>query len=569
MKTMEKTKSTATLLILMLSAFIMVAMMPLNAQVKRDQRTPNQNVTVRDHRTQNKNVTVRDQRNKSVDDPFARLKKEAQRSPVQKNKMKAVKISSNNPNYRATSKGKIKFVPFKLEDKNGRAVSPGRSITLKNGRRTTAQQAIDKLNETEKLLNAQGFSLRNKTPKTISRTYTSNRYLNARKATAPRSVGTFRKGANLKKFMSLEKKVGVVTSFDNVKGKVITLKPFSMYTESEKKEINKYNFSKSSSGRMMAKRTIVPRRFQKFRIERIGNLSPIHEYKPADKTAIWSFGHPDTFQASIEGRLHRYAKIYPYDPNNPEKNKSEFNVSASGKVKGTILNNSMDILSASGEFNAPSDVSKKMTTNIQLKILGTAIINDNRSFPQKHSISDSYSKSFDNSFEFEVPIIAGIDFVGLIGIKGELGYEYEGKIERTVAQVDAKPLVNLKAYGKAGLEFAEVLGGGVESELTFIKADMELQAYTGIWNQNSEEIVVGINHYFGYDVNMLSGKLDAYAEVCVPDFVPIYGGDCKRITHNVFNWDGFKASGTIAEGSNTHTLANIAKYDEEPVMIGN
>ena len=69
--------------------------------------------------------------------------------------------------------------------------------------------------------------------------------------------------------------------------------------------------------------------------------------------------------------------------------------------------------------------------------------------------------------------------------------------------------------------------------------------------------------------NMLSGKLDAYAEVCVPDFVPIYGGDCKRITHNVFNWDGFKASGTIAEGSNTHTLANIAKYDEEPVMIGN
>ncbi|EAR01994.1 hypothetical protein [Maribacter sp. HTCC2170] len=529
---------------------------------------PLQAQTRRDHRTK-KNATVRDHRNKGGEDPFTRLKMEAKKTSVLKSKMKPVKVTVNSPSWKGTSRDKIKFVPFKLEDKNGRAVPANRNITLKNGKSTTAQEAINRLNETEKKLNAQGYSLRNKVPKTISRTYTSNNYLNGRRLKAPKSIGARKQGANLKKYMSLEKKVGVVTSFNNVKGKTITLKPYSMYTESEKKEVNKYNYSKTSGGTIMAKKLITPRRFQKFRIQKIGNLSAIYEHKPTDKVANWNFGHPNTFQASIEGRLHRYAKIYPFDSENPEKNKSEFNVSATGKVKGTILNNSMDILHASGEFNAPSDVSKKMTTKIQLKILGTALVNESKSFAQKHSISKSHSKSFDNSFEFEIPIIAGIDFVGLIGVKGELGFEYEGKIERTIASIEAKPLVNLQAYGKAGLEFAEIFGGGIESELSFVKGDLDLQAYAGIWNQNSQEIVVGFNHYFGYDINMLSGSLDAYAEACVPDFVPFYGGDCKRFTHNVFKWDGFKASGTIAEGSITHTLANIAKYDEELKMKGN
>ncbi len=543
MKTKAKLKQKRIILSIIIGFLTLVYIAPVQAQI------------------------VRDHRNNKGNDPYERLKVAANKTTVLESKMKPVVITVNDPNWQGTSKEKIKFVPFKLEDNNGRAVPPNRSITLKNGIITTAQKAINKLNKAERKLNAQGYSLRNKTPKTISRTYTSNIYLDGRKATAPKSVGALKKGAVLKKYMSLEKKVGIATSFDNIKGKTITLKPYSMYTEREKKEVNKYIFS-NTSGTIMAKKLIVPRRFKKFKTKRFANLSKIYEHKPKDNYANWSFGDPNSFQASIEGTLHRYAKIYPFDPKNPEKNKSEFNVSATGKAKGTLRNNSIDIINATCEFNAPSDVSKDMTAKIQIKFLGTTIINETKSHAQKTSISKNHSKSFDNSFEFTVPIIAGIDFVGLIGAKGEVGFEYEGKIERTIASIKAKPIANIRAYGKAGVEFAQVFGFGVEGELSFIKGNLDLQAYAGIFNQNSEEIVVGINHYLGYDINILSGSLDAYAEACIPDFVPFKGGDCKRYTHNIFEWDGFKASGTIDEDSLTYTLANIAKYDEEPVLIG-
>jgi len=545
METVMKLKLKRNLVCLAIGLFAFVYVSPLQSQV------------------------VRDHRKKVENDPYAKLKIAAKKTTVQKSKMKPVKITVNDPNWQGTSKPKIKFVPFKLEDKKGRTIPANRKLTLKNGKRTTAQKAIKKMNEIEKKLNAQGYSLRNKIPKTISRIHTSNIYLDGRRAKAPKSIGPLKKGADLKKFMSLEKKVGIVSTFDNSRGKTITLKPYSMYTKSEKKKVNKYNFSKSSGGTLMAKKLIVPRRFQNFKIKRLGNLSAIYEHKPADKTGNWSFGNPKIFQASIEGTLHRYAKIYPFDPKHPEKNKSEFNVSATAKAKGTLINNSMDILNATCEFNAPADVSKKMMAKTQVKVLGTAIFNKTTFHAQEASFSKIHVKSFDHYTDFTVPIIAGFDFVGLIGVKGDIGFEYKGEIQRSIASVKAKPIVDLKAYGKAGVEFAKVFGGGIESELSFIKSNLELQAFSGIFNQNSEEIVVGINHYFGYDINILSGYLDAYAEVCAPEWVPFFGGDCKRITHNVLNWDGFKESGTIAKGTLTHTLANIAKYDAEPVMTEN
>ncbi|MBJ2176325.1 hypothetical protein JBL43_18885 [Aureibaculum sp. A20] len=511
---------------------------------------------------------TRDHRNKGGDDPFTRLKAEAKRTKTEKSNMKSVKITVNDPNWKGETKSKIKFVPFKLEDDKGRAISSGKRIVLKNGKAATAQEVINELNEIEKKLNAKGYSLRNKTSPIISKTVTSSAYLDGKRKMVPRSKGVLKKGTVLKNYMSLEKKVKIESSTSGGRTKTITLKPFSMYTEREKIEVNKYNYL-TESGTIKAKKQKGARRFINIKPKQIGNLSPISEYKPSDKRANWNFGNPKTFQASIEGTLHRYAKIYPFDPKNPEKNKSEFNVSATGKVKGTLRENSMDILNASCGFYVPSNESKKMRANMQVKILGTTIFNKSTLHSQQASFSKVHAKSFDNSFEIEVPIVAGIDFVGLVGIRGEVGFEYNGEIHRTVAMVKGKPIVNLEGYGKAGIEFLKVFGGGVEGTLSFIKGELELQAYSGIFNQNSEQIVVGINHYFGYDINILKGSLNAYAEVCVPEFVPIYGGDCKRYKHNLFDWDGFSSSGTVDQGSATYTLANIAKYDEELVIIGN
>lgn len=494
--------------------------------------------------------------------PFKRLKEEAQNTTVQKSKTKPVKITTNNPNWKIRSKSAIPFVPFKLEDKNGNAISPNEKVTLKTGKVITAQELIDKTNAIEKKLNAQGYSLRNDSKKIVSTTVTANKFLDGRKSLAPKSIGAFMKEKEVKKFMSLEKKIKVASLSPAGRLKTITLKPYSSYTNAEKKELDTYDFSKSS-GTVVAKKTNKPRVYDKFKTQTLGNLSKLYKVDITNKKN-WGFGHPSTFQASIEGSINRFAVIYPFDSKDTDKNKSEFRVSAKGKAKGALFGNEMDLLNASCEFIAPSDVSKNMTAKIKVKAMETSLFSLNKSYAQQKSFSKIHGKTFDKSFAIEIPIVAGIDFKGLIGVKGNIGFEYEAKIERTIASVHAKPLVNLEGYAEAGVEFLNLLGGGIGGKLTFIKGEFDLNAHTGIYNQNSTDIVVGIKYYFGYDVEILSGEMYAYLEACVK-----YIGCYRPVEHTFFKWDGFKDSGTIIEGDETFSLANIAKYEEERVFSQN
>ena len=494
--------------------------------------------------------------------PFARLKKEAQKSAVVKLKGDSIKITANNPKWKKVKKDKIKYVPFKLEDKDGKAISPNQKVTLKNGNTITAQQVVNRANTIEKNLNAQGYTLRNTDKIIASKIMTRSEFLEGRVATAPKAIGPIKRGDVLKNYMSLEKKIRVVPQFRNPfssnKRKTITLKPYSMYSAKEKIKINKYVFS-NTSGTVTAKKINRPLDIVRIKAGQFGNLKKIYEVNKTIRKD-WDFGDPDTFQASMQGSVQRYAKIYPFDPENPEKSRSEFLVSATGKAKGSLFNNSMDILNASCEFYAPSDITKKMTAKIQIKAFGKTLFNMNKQYAQKADFSKIYAKTFDVSFPIEVPIIPGIDFEGLIGTKGYVGFEYGGKILRTVAVVNAKPLVNLKVYAEAGVEFLDLLGGGVGSNLTLINGELELQAFTGIWNQNSEEIVLGVNYYFGYNLEVLSGSMYTYVEACIP-----FTDTCKRIENEALKWDGYENSGTIAEGQKTFNLANIVKYGA-PVM---
>ena len=495
-------------------------------------------------------------------DPFTRLKKEAQNTVVQKSKTKPVKITINNRNWKAEPKSAIPFVPFKLEDKNGNPISPNEKVTLKTGKIISAQELIDKTNFLEKKLNAQGYSLRNENKKIVSTTVTENKFLDGRIPLAPKSIGAFKKEREVKKFMSLEKKIKVVSLSPRVKSKTITLKPYSSYTKAERKELDKYDFSKTS-GTVVAKKSNKPRIYDKFKTQALGNLSKLYKVDITNKKN-WGFGHPNTFQASIEGSINRFAIIYPFDSKDTDKNKSEFRVSAKGKAKGALFGNEIELLNASCEFYAPSDVSKDMTAKIQVKAMETNLFSLNKSYAQQKSFSKIHGKTFDKSFAIDIPIVAGIDFKGLIGFKGNIGLEYSAKIERTVASVHAKPLVNLEGYAEAGVEFLNLLGGGVGGKLTFIKGEFDLNAHTGIYNQNSTDIVVGIAYYFGYDVEILSGEMYAYLEACIK-----YIGCYRPVEHTFFTWEGFKDSGTIIEGDETFSLANIAKYEDNQVFTEN
>ncbi|MDV7139376.1 hypothetical protein R3X28_10840 [Maribacter sp. TH_r10] len=508
---------------------------------------------------------VRDHRTKKETDPYTRLKNEAKKTAVQKSRMSPIEISQNDPNWKGKTKAAIKFVPFKLEDKKGNPIPPNRKVTLKNGKVITALQLLNETNALEKKLNSKGYSLRINDEKVVSRTVTDTKFLDGRRSLAPKSIGAFKKEAEVKKFMSLERQVQVAGPSFNGRSQMLTLKPYSSYTQSERDQINKYDFSKVS-GKVIAQKTTKRRPFKDFRTKRIGNLAKLYEINKTNNKN-WGFGNPDTFRANLEGSITRFAKIYPFDPQNTANNKSEFRVKATSKATGSLLGKSIDILNASCQFHAPSNVSKKMSATISVKALEMNLFPPNSTtFSQQKSFSKTYGRSFDKSFPLRVPILPGLDFVGLIGVKGEVGFEYEAKIERTVASVHAKPLIDLKVYGEGGLSLIGVFEGGVEAELTFIKGELDLNAFAGIFSQNSENIVVGVNHYFGYDIEILSGTISAYGEACSPIDIPFID-DCYRKEHELFKWDGFKDSGTITEGGfEPFTLKNIAKYDETPVF---
>ena len=505
---------------------------------------------------------VRDHRTKV--DPFIRLKKLAEKGSVKKSKLASVTIAKNNPNWKRAKKSPIKHIPFENLQENGKPYPKNHTVTLKNGKRMTSQAYLKEINALEKKLNNEGRSLRDKERNT--KFVTNRNVLDGRRALAGKSVAPFKKEKEVQQFMSLQQ----VVTVPNPTGRPsrIVLKPYSSYTTAERSKIGSYDFS-VSKGKVTAKkkkRESLDDFIEANRVNRRGNISSLYEHNKVNKK-IWSFGNPDLFQAKLEGSLLRYAKIYPFDPERIGSNKSEFRVKASGVATGTILGLSIDILNSSAEFYAPSNVNKVMTATISIKAFNTHIFpRKTYTFPEKKSLSKKYGKSFDKSFPLRIPVLPGIDFKGLLGIKGDVGFEYEGRIERTLASVHAKPIVNLEGYGEGGLSFLGVAEGGVESNLTFIKGELELNAHAGIFNQNSENIVVGVTHYFGYNLEFLSGSINAYGKICSPVPIPFLP-DCYREEVELFKWNGFKKSGTITQGGFTPiTLENVFEYNENPVF---
>jgi hypothetical protein len=70
----------------------------------------------------------------------------------------------------------------------------------------------------------------------------------------------------------------------------------------------------------------------------------------------------------------------------------------------------------------------------------------------------------------------------------------------------------------------DILGGGVGGKLTFLKGNLSLDAFAGIWAQDAEQIVLAISYHFGYDLEMLSGSLYCYLEACAPDWLVVIAG---------------------------------------------
>ena len=244
------------------------------------------------------------------DNAFTRLKQAAQGETTEKTQLSKVRITTSNPNWKAVSKTAIPYQPLPMKDANGRTLQPDEMITLKNGTKMTAQDYYAKLNEIEKKLNAQGYSLRSGQNAIVSKTVTATQDLDGKVSSMPVPVSPLRSEENLKVFMNPEKKVGN-----------LVLKPMEKYSAAEKSVVKSTKFAVNNevitaAGSVDTSAAVTHSAIASRLLKTINETT----------TKEWSFGNSNTFKAGIKGTLTRYAKIYNFDPTNPDGNMDEFKI---------------------------------------------------------------------------------------------------------------------------------------------------------------------------------------------------------------------------------------------------
>ena len=489
-------------------------------------------------------------------DPFTLLKQAASQRTLQREMVANVALSENDGRRRVERKTALAFRPFEMVDKGGRKIDPNETVTV-NGRSIRAQEFFDKLNEIEKEQNAKGYSIRDNRPLIVD-IVTPASSLDGNAERMPKSISRLKTAGELETVTAATKRVGNVE-----------LKYSGEYSAAEKKKLSETTFSTDASGTLSASYTPPPAT-KTTSANKLSNMTGVwggNKNLPATtatgtsagtsspvklinetSTKDWSFGADSTLRAGFKADLTRYAKIYPFNPQSPGKSLSEFRVNCNARVYGTIFNHTLNFFSAGMEFYAPSDSTKQMTAKGTISAVGITILSMNESATQSKTYSKFSGIHYDKSFGITIPICCGVSFTGTIGVKGDVGLNYNGGLYRTVAKLEATPVIDLKGYAEGGLQ-AGIVKFGAGAEITFIKAQAPLYGLVGIWNQDARQIVVGYSYYMGYDLSMLSGRLYGFADICCP-FI-----GCARVGEvNFFKWGGYTQSGTIADGTTSYVI---------------
>lgn len=510
-------------------------------------------------------------RHAAAQDPYVRLKQAAAQRTLQRETLAQVAISETDRRRRVITKTPVAFRPFEMKDKDGRNIDPNETIMV-NGKSVKAKEVFDKLNEIEKEQNARGYSIREKRPLVVE-IVTPPSSLDGNVRNVSKSISRLKTETELESLTATTKQVGnVVLKLDN------------KYTTAEKQKLLENVFSADASGVLSVSAAKPKTLFEKNLLKNTfgkpsapantktnpikgatgvtssnHNLTTSAGTQPANSgtplkvinetsTKDWSFGVDSTLRAGFKVDLIRYAKIYKFNPQSPGKSMSEFKVSCNAKVYGAVFSHTLNFLSAGLEFYAPSDSSKQMTAKGSLSAVGVTILSLNESLTQSKNFSNFSGTHYDKNFGITVPICCGVSFSGLIGVKGDVGINYNGGVYRTVVKLSATPVIDLKGYAEGGLQVG-IVKCGAGAELTFIKAQAPLYGLVGIWTQDASQVVVGYSYYVGYDLSMLSGRIYGFADICVP----VLG--CTRVGEvDFFHWNGYKSSGTIADGTTSYVI---------------
>lgn len=266
---------------------------------------------------------------------------------------------------------------------------------------------------------------------------------------------------------------------------------------------------------------------------------------PTSQTVHWvknwnyNLGNPSVISGYINGKI--------------ELDGTNNATSVNGEVDagGSIFSQSFDLLRVTGNLNAPK--TGTMNVTIGASVLGNSVYNVNQNVTTSWSKSDSISKTLDKSVTINFSL-GPIPMSAKIGTQGTAGISYGVAVAPVKASAYIGPSVRTKVYAQVGVDIG-VAGAGAGANLTLLNTDGNLNGAISIESSR----LTALSPYFKYtdsysqNLDMLDGNLYVYAYVTVPCWH--YPPWCKNEWDwNIFSWTGFKTSGVLFNDSKTLDL---------------
>jgi hypothetical protein len=101
-----------------------------------------------------------------------------------------------------------------------------------------------------------------------------------------------------------------------------------------------------------------------------------------------------------------------------------------------------------------------------------------------------------------------------------------------------------------GVGFSDIITVGVGGNLTLIRASMNFAGTAGVANLYAplaNSFPLYLKYKLDLDLNMLNGNFYLFGRLCTPGFWGL-PQICKSMSHEIFNWEGYKINTTLAEG---------------------
>ncbi|MEI2579914.1 hypothetical protein [Scytonema sp. PRP1] len=421
----------------------------------------------------------------------------------------APEVNVNASQVRVIKQAPVKFQAFELKDpETGKQISADTILTLPDGKKVKAGEYYAELNRLEQQFNQLGYSLRSPEEKvTLQESVVDSSSLQ-------KQVEAIKK--QQQPVDSVQPKIREFLEPNKVLNFIKQQPDFQ--TELTPDKTNPSELQNSPS--------------KQIKTDPVIKLKVPSNTKTVVKTWNLDVGKPSTFSAYLNGKLELKGST------------SSSSAYAEGNAGGYIFNQRANLLRATANLNAPA--SGKLTTDVNLLVLGQNFYNFQDARQGSLRLGDTYSRTID------APIADARFFVGPIpmrakfGVQGSAGFTYNLIASPKLAYARVNPFLDSKAYGQGGADIV-VGGAGVSANLTLLKDNLDIYslAYLGI--ESGKPYLYA--YYSGYNqIEALNGNAYAFAYIYVPKLrIPPWKK--KQWNWNIFSWDGLKYSGYLFNGS--------------------